>query len=203
MIISEEYPVFGDWFIIHFTENNGMAFGMELEGEFGKLFLSIFRIVAIFAIGWYLYGIIGKKGHPGFIISISLIMAGAIGNIIDSAFYGLIFSESYHQLAVLFPEGGGYANFLHGSVVDMFYFPIINGHFPAWFPFWGSQQFIFFRPVFNIADASITIGVALIILFQKMFFTEREDGMKTEAIGSGQGQTVSEIDDDSYPTDIH
>lgn len=166
-----EIAVFGDWFILHFTENEGMAFGMKFGGDFGKIILSIFRIIAVIAIGWYLTRI-SKRGEPfGFILSISLIFAGALGNIIDSAFYGMIFSDStFHEIARAFPEGGGYSSFLHGKVVDMFYFPIIRGYYPGWFPFWGGNEFIFFRPVFNIADSSITVGVGILILFQKRFF---------------------------------
>lgn len=175
MTLGQEFHVFGDWCIIHFTENEGMAFGLQFGGEFGKLALSLFRILAIIAIGWYLNDLIRKKAHTGLIVSISLILAGAIGNILDSAFYGLIFSNSsYHTVATLFPEDGGYATFLHGRVVDMFYFPIIESTYPNWFPFLGGQDFIFFRPVFNIADSSITIGVMLLILFQRKFFAHQK-----------------------------
>jgi signal peptidase II len=170
---GEEYRI-APWFIIHFTENNGMAFGMQLDWKYGKLLLSIFRIAAVIAIGWYLRDITLKKMHPGLIASIALIFAGAIGNIIDSAFYGLIFNESGYEPAKLFPPGGGYAGFLHGKVVDMFYFPLIEGHFPSWIPFWGSEEFIFFRPVFNISDASISIGVALLMIFQKKFYPKKQ-----------------------------
>ncbi len=174
MFLGEEYRVMGNWFIIHFTENNGMAFGMELEGQYGKLLLSSFRILAVLAIGWYLFDISKKKMHTGLIASVALIFAGAIGNILDSIFYGVLFSESDFQTATFLPDGGGYAGWLHGRVVDMFYFPILEGHFPSWFPFWGSEEFIFFRPVFNVADSSITIGVLLIILFQKRFWPENK-----------------------------
>ena len=171
MSLGEEVHVF-DWFIIHFTENEGMAFGLTFGGEFGKLALSLFRLVAIIAIGWYLMDLVKKKMPFGLIFSITLIFAGALGNLIDSAFYGLIFSySSYHTVASLFPEGGGYSSFLHGKVVDMFYFPVIRGYYPLWIPFWGGNEFIFFRPVFNIADSSITIGVLMLILFQRHHFT--------------------------------
>jgi signal peptidase II len=170
MTIGQEFRVFGDWFIIHFTENNGMAFGLEFGGGWGKIFLSLFRIAALIGIGWYIYTLSKKKVPNLLIVCLSMIMAGALGNIVDSAFYGVIFNNSFGQVASLFPAEGGYSSFLHGRVVDMLYFPIIDTHFPSWFPVWGSEEFIFFRPVFNIADSSITIGVFLIIIFQKKLF---------------------------------
>ena len=170
--MGEEINVFGNWFIIHFTENEGMAFGMRFGGDSGKLILSIFRIVAIIAIGWYLVKITSRNESKGLILSMSLIFAGALGNIIDSAFYGMIFSESYTQPAILFPPGGGYSSFLHGRVVDMFYFPVINTHWPEWSPFRPGESLIFFRPVFNIADSAITCGVFAILLFQKKMFRD-------------------------------
>lgn len=172
MSLGQEIHILDDWFIIHFTENEGMAFGLSFGGEFGKLALSLFRLVAIIAIGWYLNDLVRKKMRTGLIISISLIFAGALGNLLDSAFYGLIFSHSsWHIVASLFPEGGGYSTFLHGKVVDMLYFPLIQGNYPEWFPYWGGDDFIFFRPVFNIADSSITIGVLSLILFQRKHFS--------------------------------
>jgi signal peptidase II len=174
MMLGQEIHVLGNWFIIHFTENNGMAFGFEFGGNWGKLALSLFRIAAISAIGYYLYQLIKSKANNGLILCLALILAGAIGNMIDSAFYGVIFNESYFQLAQLFPQGGGYAGFLNGRVVDMLYFPIIHGHFPAWLPFWSGEEFLFFRPVFNISDSSITVGVALLLIFQKKFFPQKQ-----------------------------
>lgn len=171
MTLGQNIPVLGNWFNIYFIENEGMAFGMQFSGEYGKLILSIFRIIAVIFIGWYIARLVNQKVHKGLIVSVSLIMAGAVGNIIDSAFYGLLFSESYFsQSAQFLPEGGGYASFLHGRVVDMLYFPIIRGNFPGWFPLWGDQEFIFFRPVFNVADSAITTGVIILLIFQKKFF---------------------------------
>lgn len=172
MVIGEEFAVAGSWFRIHFLENNGMAFGMEWGGKAGKIGLSIFRMIAIAAISWYLVILIRKNAHIGLILSVSAIIAGAAGNLIDSAFYGLIFSESWHTPAILFPPGGGYGSFLQGRVVDMLYFPVINTHWPDWSPFRPGESFIFFRPVFNIADTSITCGVIAILLFQKKFLGE-------------------------------
>ncbi len=181
MSLGEEIVVFKNWFILHFVENNGMAFGFEFAGEYGKMFLSIFRILAVIAIGWYLFKLAKQKDIPfGFIFSISLIFAGAIGNIIDSMFYGIIFNHSYGQVSGIFPEGGGYATFLHGKVVDMFYFPLINGYYPDWFPFFGGNQFIFFRPVFNIADSSITIGIFSILIFYRKYFNKQDEKPETE-----------------------
>jgi signal peptidase II len=175
LIIGQEIHLFGERGMLHFIENNGMAFGMEWGGRMGKLILSMFRIVAIFGIGWYLSTLIRKKASLCLLLAVSAIMAGAIGNIIDSAFYGLIFNESYEQTAVLFPPGGGYSSFLHGRVVDMFYFPIINTHWPEWSPIRPGQSFVFFRPVFNLSDASITCGVFSILLFQKRMFRESQE----------------------------
>lgn len=182
MTLGQEYKIFGDWFIIHFTENNGMAFGMEFGGEMGKLVLSLFRIVAVIGIGYGLHHMIKHQYHRGFILCVALILAGALGNIIDSTVYGVIFSEStWYDKAVLFPEAGGYSSIFHGKVVDMLYFPIIKGNFPSWFPIWGGDDFLFFRPVFNVADSAITVGVILILLSQKRFFKEEEETPATLA----------------------
>lgn len=157
MYIGQEFKIIGNWFIIHFTENNGMAFGLEFGGEFGKLALSLFRIFAVAGIGYGLHYLIQKKYHRGLILNVALIFAGALGNIIDSVFYGKFY---------------GYAGLFHGRVVDMFYFPIMEGHFPAWLPIWGGEEFVFFRPVFNVADAAISVGVIIILIFQKTYFKE-------------------------------
>lgn len=173
MTLGQEYDIFGDWFIIHFTENNGMAFGLEFGGEAGKLALSLFRIVAVIGIGYGMHYMIKHKYNRGFILNVALIFAGAMGNIIDSTFYGVIFSEStWFTKAQFLPPDGGYSSLLHGKVVDMLYFPVIKGTYPSWFPFWGGEDFLFFRPVFNIADSAITVGVVLILLYQKRYFKE-------------------------------
>lgn len=147
-----------------------MAFGLEFWGKNGKIFLTLFRIIAVIGIGWYLKTLIKQNAPKMVVISIALIMAGAIGNILDSIFYGVIFDESFYQIAEFMPRDGGYSAWLQGRVVDMFYFPILNGHYPSWFPFWANQEFIFFRPVFNIADSAITVGVAYILIFERSFF---------------------------------
>ncbi|MCW3084717.1 MAG: Lipoprotein signal peptidase [Bacteroidetes bacterium] len=172
--LGDEFHVAGNWFIIHFTENNGMAYGMEFGGQFGKLFLSSFRIIAVGGIGYYLWRLTKQNEDKLYIACIALIFAGAVGNIIDSAFYGMVFSDSSYDVAKFMPAEGGYSSFLHGKVVDMFYFPVMEGHFPSWFPFWGSEEFVFFRPVFNFADASISVGVAMIILYQRRFFGKKK-----------------------------
>lgn len=172
MQIGDEIPLFGNWGKLLFIENNGMAFGMEMGGRTGKFILSMFRIVAVFGIGWFLFSLIRKNVNTGLVLAVSAILAGAVGNIIDSAFYGMIFTESYGQVAEMFPPGGGYSSFLHGRVVDMFYFPVINTYWPEWSLIKPGQPLIFFRPIFNIADSAITCGVFSIILFQKRMFRD-------------------------------
>ncbi len=177
MYMGESIPIFGNWFILHFIENNGMAFGFEFAGNWGKYALSIFRIIAVSGLTWYILHIIKQDAPIGFILALGLITAGAAGNIIDSAFYGLIFNESTYMnpmvegsgVATLFPEGGGYSSFLQGRVVDMFYFPVLTGRYPEWLPWKGGDSFIFFRPVFNVADSAITIGVGWVLLFQRKY----------------------------------
>lgn len=185
MMIGEEYSVLGDWFKILFIENNGMAFGMELgEGKTGKAFLSLFRIVAVGGIGWYIFKLIREQAPKGVLLSFALIFCGAFGNIIDSVFYGMIFEHSnyfnpqIYEAAKIFPEGGGYSSFLHGKVVDMLYFPLYEGYLPDWIPFWGGKDFIFFRPVFNLADSYITIGVLMLILFHRKYFSDKPEQTK-------------------------
>ena len=173
MYLGQEYQIF-DWFYIHFTENNGMAFGMEFGGDWGKLGLSLFRIVFVVFMASFLLKLIRKNADKVLIVSLSLVLAGAIGNIIDGTLYGILFSESYRQLATFLPEAGGYAPLFFGKVVDMFYFPIFKGYLPEWIPFWGGDYFVFFRPVFNIADSAISIGVAIMVVFQKKVIKELE-----------------------------
>lgn len=190
MMLGEEIRMAGNWAILHFTENNGMAFGMQFAGDYGKLFLSLFRIIAVIFLIWYIYHLTRKKEKFGLIACFSLILAGAIGNILDSAFYGMIFSESsYFEVAKLFPPEGGYSSFLHGKVVDMFYFPILEGTYPSWIPFLGGEPFQFFRPVFNIADSAITTGVLSLIVFQRSFFKTQKEEHSPEEV---QKETSSE-----------
>jgi signal peptidase II len=179
--LGEDLPVF-DWFIIHFIENPGMAFGMEFGGEYGKLALSLFRIVAVLGIGYVLFTL-PKNTPRGLKFCGALVLAGAIGNIIDSVFYGVLFNHSIGQIATFLPEGGGYSPFFYGKVVDMFYFPLFHGYFPEWFPLWGGEEFLFFRPVFNVADASISVGIVSIFLFYRNFFKNSADesSIETEA----------------------
>lgn len=194
--------VVGNWFQLYFVENPGMAYGWEFGGNWGKMALTIFRLGAVIFGTWYLGKILKQHYSRGFIICAGLIYAGALGNLVDSCFYGLIFDKgmlfdqgmndyvSYSGLAKF--SGNGYASFLHGNVVDMLYFPIINGYFPSWFPFWGGEDFEFFRPIFNIADASISTGVIAILIFQKSFFRQRNQEVQHHTI-----ETRARVDDAS------
>ena len=174
MHLDESIVVFPDWFQLRFIENNCAAFGMHIDTkggfDWGKLLLGIVRIVMVGVIGWLMHHLINKrKDTPkGVIVGLALVMAGALGNIIDSVFYGVLFNEStYSQLATFMPEGGGYAPLLYGKVVDMFYFPLIQTVLPEWIPVWGGEEFIFFRPIFNLADSAICVGVFLLLLFYR------------------------------------
>ena len=198
------------WARLHFVENRGMAFGWEMDfipGDYGKPLLSVFRIVAVGFLFYYLRLLLRAKVPFGLIVCFGLILAGALGNIIDSAFYGVIFSASpsFHVggAATMFPPDGGYASFLHGKVVDMFYFPMFEGTFPDWFPFWAGEEFLFFRPVFNVADASITVGVISLLLFHRSFFSgkigEEEEGEKAESASPTDEKMTAEASTANAP----
>ena len=176
MTLGESIPVLGDWFKICFVENNGMAFGMQFGGDFGKILLTLFRIVLIGLIIYYINKVLLKKSDTptGVLVGVSLVLVGAIGNVIDCIFYGQLFSASYYgMLAEFLPSGGGYAPLMMGKVVDMFYFPLIESTFPDWLPIWGGKDFIFFRPVFNFADSCISVGVIYMLLFQYKYFSRQ------------------------------
>lgn len=167
-ILNEAVRVFS-WFQIYFVENEGAAWGTKIPGEYGKLLLTLFRIIAVIGIGYWLITATKKQQPKVLIISISLILAGALGNIIDSVFYGILFNHSYGQIATLF-SNEPYGTLLHGKVVDMFYFPLIDTTLPNWVPIWGGERFRFFEPVFNVADSAICIAVGLMIIFHKKVF---------------------------------
>ncbi len=200
--LNSSHPVFGDWFQLYFVENPGMAYGWKFGGNWGKIALTVFRLIAVIFGTWYLGKIIKQKYHKGFIICAGLVYAGAVGNLIDSCFYGMIFDKgmiynpqlqdymSYQGLAVL--SKSGYASFLHGNVVDMLYFPVIKGHFPSWFPVWGGESFEFFRPIFNLADAAISTGIITILVFQKRFFRQRNNASQNHSV-----ETDALVDDAS------
>jgi signal peptidase II len=187
--MNEEHNMVGNWAKLHFIENKGMAWGWEFGGDFGKIFLTLFRLFAVFFGVYYLRKITKEKQHRGFIICVGLIFAGAVGNLIDSMFYGLIFTESPERgtmiaegssaIAKFVSPGNGYGTFLHGKVVDMFYFPIFDATWPKWMPFVGGEKFEFFSPVFNLADASISAGVITILVFQNRFFHKKPEKANT------------------------
>jgi signal peptidase II len=176
MNFNQEFNVFPNWFRIHFIENDGMAYGMKFGGDAGKVVLTLFRLAAVVLGFRYMKKLVIQGYSTGLLICGSLILAGAAGNLIDSMFYGLIFtSTNYYEVAKFLPGGGGYGSFLHGNVVDMLYFPIYEGYLPKWVPFKGGDYFIFFRPIFNVADAAISVGVLSILVFQKRFFGKHQE----------------------------
>lgn len=174
MHLGEDIPLIGEWCRLHFIENEGFAFGMHFGGTAGKVFLSLFRIVATTLVGWYILRQLKRNGRTSIIGSLTLIFAGAVGNLIDCCFYGRIFSASYYEPAVLFPPEGGYAPLLQGKVVDMFYFPLFEFNWPEWMPFIGGEHFLFFSAIFNVADAAITIG-AIWLLIVLVFFSPKKE----------------------------
>jgi len=193
---GEEIKIFGmNWALLHFVENEGMAFGIELPGDYGKLVLSLFRLIAVGFLFYYLKLLLHSKAPLGLIACFGLILAGALGNIFDSAFYGMIFSKTpvHGGVATLFPDGAGYAGFLHGKVVDMFYFPMFEGFFPDWLPFWGGEHFLFFRPVFNVADAAITVGVLSLLFFHRDFFKGHAMNTEEEQTMAGPESALGEL----------
>ena len=198
--LNTSREVVGQWFQLYFVENPGMAYGWKFGGNWGKLALTIFRMIAVLFGTWYLVRIIKEKYSRGFIICAGLVYAGALGNLIDSCFYGMIFDKgmlydaqlndyvNYAGLAKF--SSTGYSSFLHGNVVDMFYFPVLRGTFPTWFPFWGGEDFEFFRPIFNVADAAITTGILTILVFQKRFFKHNNNNIQHTTV-----ETETLVDD--------
>jgi signal peptidase II len=174
-LYEEEFQIFS-WFRLHFIENEGMAWGTMIPGDYGKLMLTVFRILAVFGIGYWLYDSAVREKSNYLLVAISLILAGALGNIIDSVLYGVMFNDSHNQLATFFPHDP-YSTWFHGKVVDMFYFPIFEGQFPTWIPIWGGQDFRFFNAIFNVADFSISTGVGILIFFNKKAFTLPENSI--------------------------
>jgi signal peptidase II len=182
------------WAKLYFIENEGMAWGWKFGGEWGKMLLTLFRLAAVIFGSWYLVRIVKQNYSKGFIVCASLIYAGALGNLIDSMFYGMLFSKSdYATVASMFPPGGGYAGFLHGRVVDMLYFPMVHSTFPTWMPLLGGKEFEFFSPIFNIADAAISFGVLTLLFFQKRFLTRH-----TEQTAHPVLETDTEIGDRAH-----
>jgi signal peptidase II len=190
MYLHQEINVIGEWFKLHYLLNPGMAFGIRWNNEFGKLALTIFRIVAMFGIGFYLYKMAIKQAHAGFLICMALILGGAVGNVIDSTFYGVLLNNQ--------PPGSP-TPWFHGQVIDMLFFPIFEFYVPEWVPYKGGEYFLFFSPVFNIADSSIFLGVVTILLFQRRFF---KDKFHVDETSSDDGSTVTTVPVDNSPTPL-
>jgi signal peptidase II len=196
MYLHEEVNVIGEWFKLHYLLNPGMAFGIRWNSEFGKIALTVFRIGAMFGIGYYLYRMTQKKVHPGFLLSMSLILGGAVGNVIDSTFYGVLLNNQ---------PMGSFSPWFHGQVIDMLFFPIFDFHWPTWVPFVGGEYFLFFSPVFNIADSSIFVGVTSILIFQKRFFkdssSETEESATTHETGQDENLLIKDTEVTAVPSE--
>lgn len=180
LYIGEDIPLIGEWCRLHFVENQGFAFGMSVGGHIGKIFLSVFRLVASGALLWYLLRLVKKGVRTPLVLCLTLIFVGAVGNLIDSCFYGLIFNESLYNVAQLFPPEGGYAPLLQGRVVDMFYFPLFEFDWPQWMPWIGGTHFLFFSAIFNVADAAITIGAFWLIAYFLLEDAKKRKAKKLE-----------------------
>lgn len=183
MQIGEDIPLIGNWCRLHFIENEGFAFGTQFGGVVGKYILTAIRLVASGVIVWYIARLIRNSTRTSLIMAFSLVLAGAVGNLIDSLFYGIIFDESYYSVATLFPPEGGYAPLFQGKVVDMFYFPLFEFDWPTWMPFWGGQHFEFFNAIFNVADSAVTVGVVWLLV--EYFFIEAKHSKSGETKGEG------------------
>ncbi len=209
--IKTTFPIGGgfdilglSWAKIHFVENEGMAFGMQLGGNYGKLVLTLFRLIAVIFIGYYLITLVKNKAAYGLIFSISLVFAGAMGNIIDSIFYGVFFTASGFTEVAHFTSGsGGYTSWLYGHVVDMFYFPVAQGHYAEWVPLLGGKFYLFFRPVFNIADSAITVGVLTILFFQRRIFSHMEESPVAADPDSTENTTVTPAPEEEIISNNH
>ena len=188
MQIGEDIPLIGNWCRLHFIENEGMAFGMTFGGDGGKTFLSLFRIVASAALAWLLVRLLRRDARTLTVVSLSLILVGAVGNLIDSCFYGLLFDDSYYHVAQFLPSQGGYARFLHGRVVDMFFFPLIDSTWPQWVPFVGGTPLLFFNAIFNVADSAITVGVVMLIADQLFGSQKGVENEKKAALTADEKQ---------------